>query len=81
MITRHKDRQLRDISQRSIRFLFRCFIVEVFVILFRFGACMVDNAIPMIRRRIGRIELERNIASTENVVICLGRDEHGVPHN
>ncbi len=30
--------------------LFRRFTVEVFVILFRFGVCMVDNAIPMIRR-------------------------------
>ena len=63
MITRHKNRQLREISQRSVRVLFRHFAVEVFVVLFRFGAWMVDNAIPMIRRRT---ELEWNIAGIDN---------------
>lgn len=37
-------------GRRVVDPLFRCFAVEVFVVLFRFGACMVDNAVPMIRR-------------------------------
>lgn len=35
---------------RPVRSLFRRFTVEVFVVRLRFGAGMVDNAIPMIRR-------------------------------
>ena len=37
-------------GQREIASLFRRFAVEVFVVFFRFGACMMNNAIPMIRR-------------------------------
>jgi hypothetical protein len=36
--------------ERPVRSLFRRFTVEVFVVRLRFGAGMVDNAIPMIRR-------------------------------
>src|SRR5450759_5410827 len=38
---------------------------------------MVDNAVPMIRRRIERIELQWSTAGIDDVVICPGRDEHG----
>ena len=34
----------------AVRSLFRRFTVEVFVVFLRFGAGMVDNPIPMIRR-------------------------------
>ena len=35
--------------------LFRRFAIEAFVVGFRIGAGMVDNAVPMIRRRIERM--------------------------
>jgi len=35
--------------------LFRRFAIEVFVVGFRVGAGRVDNAVPMIRRRIERM--------------------------
>ena len=38
--------------------LFRRFAVEVFVVGLRVGAGMVDDAVPMIRGRINRIELQ-----------------------
>ena len=38
---------------------------------------MVDHTIPMIRRRIERIELQWNIAGIDDVVIGPGRDEYG----
>jgi hypothetical protein len=38
---------------------------------------MVDNAVPMIRRRIERIELHWNTAGIDDVVIRPSRDEHG----
>jgi len=56
--------------------LFRCFAVEVFVVGFRFGAGMVDDAVPMIRRRIERIELQWNTAGIDDVVIRPSRDDY-----
>ena len=38
---------------------------------------MVDNAVPMIRRRVERIELQWNPAGIDDVVIRPSRDEHG----
>ena len=57
--------------------LFRRFTVEVFVVRFRFGAGMVDNAVPMIRRCIERVKLQWNTAGIDDVVIRPSRDEHG----
>ena len=37
---------------------------------------MVDDAVPVIRRRIERIELQWNIACIDNVVIRPGRDDY-----
>ena len=37
---------------------------------------MVDNAVPMIRRRIERIELQWNTAGIDDVVIRPGRDDY-----
>src|SRR5664279_883598 len=62
---------------RPIIYLFRRFTVEVFVIRLRFGSGMVDNAIPMIRRRIECIELHWNGACINDVVIRPSRDENG----
>jgi hypothetical protein len=42
--------------------LFRRFAVELFFVGLGVGAGMVDDPIPMIRRRIERIKLERNAA-------------------
>ena len=38
---------------------------------------MVNNAVPMIRGRIERIELHWNISGVDDVVIRPRRDEHG----
>jgi len=48
----------------------------VFVIRLRVGACMVDDAVPMIRRRIERIELQWNSAGVDEVVIRPSRDDY-----
>src|SRR5450756_2570281 len=37
---------------------------------------MVDDAVPMIRRRIDRIELQWNTAGIDDVVIRPGRDDY-----
>ena len=49
--------------------LFRRFAVEVFVVGLRVGAGMVDDAVPMIRRRIKRVELQGNTAGIDDVVM------------
>src|SRR5450759_1165137 len=56
--------------------LFSCFAVEVLVVGLRVGAGMVDNAVPMIRRRIQRIEFQWNTAGIDDVVIRPGRDDY-----
>src|SRR5450830_2065828 len=56
--------------------LFRRFVVEVFGVGLRIGASMVDDAVPMIRRRIERIELQRNTAGIDDVVIRSSRDDY-----
>ena len=37
---------------------------------------MMDNAVPVIRRRIERVELQGNAAHVDNVVLRPGRDKH-----
>jgi hypothetical protein len=56
--------------------LFRRFAIEVFVVCLRIGAGMVDDAVPMIRRRIKRIELQWNTAGIDDVVIRPSRDDY-----
>jgi len=51
------------------------FAVEVFVVGLRVVASMVDDAVPMIRRRIEGIELQGNIAGIDDVVIRSSRDD------
>ena len=41
----------------------------------RVVAGMVDDAVPMIRRRIERVELQRKIAGVDDVVIRPGRHD------
>jgi len=36
---------------------------------------MVDNPVSMVRRSIERVELQRNTASIDDVVICPGRND------
>jgi hypothetical protein len=57
-------------------YLFRCFAIEMFAVGLRIGAGMMDNAVSMIRRRINRIEFQRNVASIDNVVIRPRRDDN-----
>src|ERR1035437_1971136 len=56
--------------------LFRRFAVEVLVVGLRLVAGMVDDAVPMIRRRIERIELQWNTPGIDDVVIRSGRDDY-----
>jgi hypothetical protein len=64
-------------GQHAVDTLFRRFAVIVFVVLLRFGAGMVDNAVPVIRRRIKCIELQWSAAGIDDVVIRPSRYEHG----
>src|SRR5664279_2838264 len=57
-------------DQPGIDTLFRRFAVEVFVVGLRVGASMVDDAVPMIWRRIERVEFQGNVTGIEDVVIC-----------
>src|SRR5450759_4203 len=62
---------------RAVDSLFRRFAVEMFVVGLRVAGSMVDDAVPMIRRRIDRIELQWNIAGIDDVVIDPSRDDYG----
>src|ERR1019366_6248486 len=53
--------------------LFGRLAVEMFVVGLCIIAGMVDDAVPMIRRRIERIELQWNIAGIDDVVISSCR--------
>src|SRR5664279_486551 len=55
--------------------LLRRLSVEVLVVGFRVCARMVDGAVAMIRRRIERVELQRDAAGIDDVVICPGRND------
>jgi hypothetical protein len=46
--------------------LFCRFTVEVLVVGFRVGASVVAHAVPVIRRRIKRVELEGNTAGIDD---------------
>ena len=59
---------------RLVISLFCRFAVEVLVIGLSFGAGMVDDAVPMIRGRIERVELQWNAAVIDDVVICPRQD-------
>ena len=59
--------------------LFRRFTVEVLVVCVRVGAGPVDNAVPMIWRRIERIELQGNTAGIDDVVIRPSRTSTAKP--
>jgi hypothetical protein len=55
--------------------LLRGITVEVLVVGLRGGAGVVDDAVPVIRRRIERVELQGNAAGVDDVVIRPRRDE------
>ena len=60
-------------TRRPVDSLFRRLAVEVFIIGFRVVTGMVDDAVPMIRRRIERVELQWNIAL---ILLSFGRICH-----
>src|SRR5450756_911922 len=68
---------LRRSAWRAVDSLFCRFAVEVLVVSLRVLAGMVDDAVPMIRRRIERIELQWNTAGIDDVVLRSSRDKHG----
>ena len=51
------------------RILLRRLAVEVLVVSLCVGAGVVDDTVPMIRRRIERVELERSAPGVDDVVI------------
>src|SRR5664280_409073 len=67
---------LRRSGWRAVDSLFCRFAVEVLVVSLRVLAGMVDDAVPMIRRRIERIELQWNTAGINDVVIRPSRDDY-----
>src|SRR5450756_1035337 len=67
---------LRRSAWRAVNSLFCRFAVEVLVVSLRVLAGMVDDAVPMIRRRIERIELQWNTAGINDVVIRPSRDDY-----
>ena len=64
-------------ARRSVDSLFRRFAVKMLVVRLRFVARMVDDAIPMIRGRVERIELHWSTAGVDDVVIRPSGDEDG----
>src|ERR1017187_8563924 len=68
------SRRLTRSARRGVDSLFRCFAVEVFVVCLRIGTGVVYDAVPMIRRRIERIELQWDIAGIDDVVFHPTRD-------
>ena len=83
-LTNPLTRQPRELNLRhscgdqpgAVDSLFRRFAVEVLVVGLRVGAGMVDDAVPMIRGRIERIELQWNTAGIDDVVIHPSRDDY-----
>src|SRR5450830_1802428 len=67
---------LRTSCRRAVHSLFRRFSVEVFAVGLRVVAGTVDDAVPMIRRRIERIEFQRNSTGIDDVVIRPSRDDY-----
>jgi hypothetical protein len=67
------SRRLTRSARRGVDSLFGCFAVEVFVVCFRIGTGMVYDAVPMIRRRIERIELQRDVTGINDIVIHPSR--------
>lgn len=61
---------------RALDSLFRRFAIEVLVVGLRIGAGMVDDAVAMVRQRIERIELQRDAAGIDDVVIRSRRDDY-----
>jgi hypothetical protein len=56
--------------------LFSRFAIEVLVVGLGILSGMMDDTIPMIRRRIEGIEFQWSTAGVDNVVICPDRDNY-----
>src|ERR1017187_5456821 len=67
---------LSSTARRAVDSLFRRLAVEMLVVGLRVLAGMVDDAVPMIRRRIERIELQWNTAGINDVMIRPSRDDY-----
>jgi hypothetical protein len=62
-------------AQRPADSSFGRLAVEVLAIGLRVGARMVDDPVPMVRRRVERAELQRNAAGIDDVVVRPRRNE------
>ena len=74
-----REAHFEEHPRRAVDSLFRRFAVEVLVVGLRLVAGMVDDAVPMIRRRIERIErieLQWTTAGIDDVVIRPSRDDY-----
>ena len=60
----------------AVNSLFSRFAVEVLVVGLRIFASMVDDAVPLIRRRIECIEFQWSTAGIDDVVLRPGRDDY-----
>ena len=76
VIAKRRLNGLCSSTWRVVHSLLRRFAVEVLVIDLRLVASMVDDAIPMIRRRIERVQLHGYSPGIDDVVICSSRDEY-----
>jgi hypothetical protein len=64
------------LAWRAVNFLFSRFAIEVLVVGLGILSGMMDDAVPMIRRRIERIEFQWNTACIDDVVFRPGRDNY-----
>src|SRR5450759_5552411 len=76
VIAKRRLNGLCSSTWRVVQSLLRRFAVEVLVVDLRLVASMVDDAIPMIRRRIERVQLHGYSPGIDDVVICSSRDEY-----
>ena len=65
-----------ELARSIVNFLFSRFAIEVLVVGLGILSGMMDDAIPMIRRRIERIEFQWSTAGIDNIMIRPGRDNY-----
>ena len=61
------------LAWRAVNFLFSRFAIEVLVVGLGILSGMMDDAVPMVRRRIERIEFQWNTAGIDDIVLRPGR--------
>ena len=67
---------LRILAWHAVNILFSRFAIEVLVVGLGILSGMMDDAVPMVRRRIERIEFQWNTAGIDDIVLRPGRDNY-----